>query len=122
MEIHNRKEGSLIMNVEKDAPVFCIGSETIADRILENTTGEYRRVVTRPDGTEEPAPSPLQVAAVLHALSDLSLNQKMLGEEVKSLGDERISDPDWREADGLGHFLNSIAETIEEEAKGKRSE
>lgn len=108
--------------VSKDAPVFNIGSESVASRIIENTTGEYRKVVTGPDGEIVPAPSPLQVAAVLRALSDLSLNQKMLGDEVKSLGDERISDPDWREADGLGHFLNSIAETIEDEAKGKRSE
>jgi len=106
-----------IMNVSKNAPVFCIGSETVASRIIENTTGEYRKTVTGPDGTVEPAPSPLQVAAVLRALSDLTLNQRMLAEDVKMLGDDRISDPDWREADGLGHFLNSIAETIEDEAK-----
>lgn len=108
--------------VSKDAPVFSIGSESVASRIIENTTGEYRKVVTGADGTIEPAPTPLQVAAVIRALSDLSLNQRMLTDDVKSLGDERISDPDWREADGLGHFLNSIAETIEEEAKGKLSE
>lgn len=121
MEIPNRKEGSQ-MNVSKNAPVFSIGSESVASRIIENTTGEYRKVVTGPDGSIEPAPSPLQVAAVLRALSDLSLNQRMLADEVKSLGDERISDPDWREADGLGHFLNAIAETIEDGAKGKLSE
>lgn len=107
------------MNVKADAPVFNIGSESVVDRIIENTTGEYRRIVTRPDGTVEPPPSPLQVAAVLHALSDLSLNQRMLCEDVKSLGDERISDPDWREADGLGHFLHSIAVSIEGEYREK---
>jgi hypothetical protein len=110
------------MNVSKNAPVFSIGSESVASRIIENTTGEYRKVVTGPDGTVEPAPSPLQVAAVLRALSDLSLNQLMLCDDVKSLGDERISDPDWREADGLGHFLSSVAETIEFEVKNKPAE
>lgn len=110
------------MNVRTDAHLFSIGSESVVSRILENTTGEYRKVVLRPDGTEEPPPSALQVAAVLRALSDLTLNQRMLCDEVKSLGDNRISDPDWREADGLGHFLDSIATAIEEEVKEKPSD
>lgn len=110
------------MNVRTDAQLFSIGSESVVSRILENTTGEYRKVVFRPDGTEEPPPSALQVAAVLRALSDLTLNQRMLCDEVKSLGDDRISDPDWREADGLGHYLDSIANAIEEEVKEKQSE
>lgn len=94
-------------------PLLSLGSEDVVSRILENATGEYRRTVTRPDGTVEPPPSPLQVAAVLRALSDLSLSRKILGEEVRAMGNEKISDPEWREADGLGHFFNTVATNIE---------
>lgn len=108
------------MNVNKNSSVFSIGSESAVTRIIENTTGEYRPIVTALDGTVEPAPTALQVAAVLRALSDLSLNQLMLGDDVKSLGDERISDPETREADGLGHFFNMLASTIEDEVRANR--
>lgn len=110
------------MNVTKDSPVFIIGEEAIADRVLENAIGEYRKTASRRDGTTEPAPTALQVAAVLKALSDVTLNQRMLDDSVKALGEVKISDPVWRDADGLAHFINVIAESIEENAKNGRYE
>lgn len=110
------------MNASVDAPDFKVGSDTVADRILENATGEYRKKAFRPDGTAEPAPTPLQVAAMLRAMSDLTLNHLMLSETVEQLGDEKISDPQFRHADGLGRLMHLIADDIEETTRQKRFE
>lgn len=63
---------------------------------------------------EEP-PTANQVAAVLHALADFTLNQHMLSEDVASLGADRKEDfgDSWARATGLGRWFHALGDHLE---------
>lgn len=60
----------------------------------------------------DPAPTINQVAAVLHALGDLSLNHLMLSDEVSALGAGDYPE-DVQHANGLGRWFHLVGEHIE---------
>lgn len=84
-----------------------IDGPDVAGRILDAAQREVRA-----DGI-----TPLQVAAVLHALADYSLQQRMVSDAVADLARRPLAwqdHPDPPElAHGLGRFFHGIADRIE---------
>ncbi len=102
---------------EKDDPML-IGKEHAADRLLRS----QKLNLGSPYLHGEEPPSPNQVSAVLHALADHTLNERMVGPLVEEMGQDRGHlGPYWAQTSGLGRFLQRMGDWIEYREPRKRS-
>jgi hypothetical protein len=91
-------------------PEFDAGGQHIADRILSNQKVQEGSVYLR----GEAAPTPQQVAAVLHALADHSLIMHMLSDDVKHLGaDNAELGGKWEQATGIGRWFQGLGDALD---------
>lgn len=104
---------------------YRLNGEHIADRLMRQQALQPGSLPLK----DEPAPTKRQVAAVMHALADFTLQHHMLGEEVLALGDDRrkaswdgpaVPNRDdrreWARAVGIGRLFHGIGDELEEQA------
>lgn len=87
-------------------PAFVVAGQHPADRVVEALARGRGDL----DLDGQPRPSDRQVAAVLRALADFTLNRHMLGEHVHALG--RGPDAGWEQAVGLGRLSHAMADEL----------
>jgi hypothetical protein len=100
-------------------------SQRISDRVSESVS---RRYLATSDRNYDTVPTKRQIAAVLAALTELTLAQHLLGTDVKEMGTPRNEDRDdrFKQANGIGRFFYAVADelaeqaTAEEKARGQR--
>lgn len=104
---------------------YIISGEHIADRLMRQQTLQEGSLPLHGD----PPPTKRQVAAVLHALADPTLDQHMLGPAVLALGDDRRkaiwegpSAPNrqerraWALGIGIERMFHGVGDELEEQA------
>lgn len=90
-------------------PAYVVGGQHPADRVMDALARGRGDL----DLAGEARPSDRQVAAVLRALADFTLNRHMLGEAVRSLGSQRRDAADgWDQAVGLGRLFHGMADEL----------
>ena len=91
-------------------PEFDAGGQHIADRILGNQKIQEGSICLR----GQAATTPQQVSAVLHALADHGLINKMLSDDVKHLGaDHADLGEGWEQSTGVGRWLQGIGDALD---------
>lgn len=91
-------------------PEYEAGGQHIADRLLSNQKLQEGSVYLR----GEAAPTPQQVSAVLHALADHGLINKMLSDDVKHLGADRAHlGEGWEQSMGIGRWFQGIGDALD---------
>lgn len=88
---------------------FTLGDGHVAQRILGSQKLQQGSVYL--DGDD--APTPNQVAAVLHALADHSLINLILSDTVKELGADRADmGEQWVQSTGVGRWLQKVGDEM----------
>lgn len=118
----------LYLMSDATSPALKVSGRSAAERILERVHSSGRGHLATVDGGYDPIPTKRQVAAMLVALADLTLDQHLLGPDIRELGAQRNEDRDdrFKQAEGIGRFFFAVADqlrdqaTIEERALGHR--
>lgn len=100
-------------------PAMRVAGRAASFRIESNAQGATaRRYLTTQDGGYDPAPTKRQIAAVLVALSEMTLSQHLLGPDVLALGTPKNEDfgDRFKQANGIGRFLYAVADQLAAEA------
>lgn len=110
-------------------PVMRVAGRAASTRIESNALGATaRHYLATQDGGYDFAPTKRQIAAVLVALSEMTLAQHLLGSEILALGTPRNEDfsDRFKQAEGIGRFFYAVADQLaaeaaaEEKAHGRR--
>lgn len=108
----------LYLMSDATSPAFRVSGRSAAERILERVHSSGRGHLATIDGGYDPTPTKRQVAAMLVALADLTLDQHLLGPDIRELGGVRNEDRDdrFKQAEGIGRFFFAVADQLREQA------
>lgn len=100
------------------SPALRVSGRSAAERILERVQTSGRGHLATADGGYDSVPSKRQVAAMLVALADLTLDQHLLGPDIRDLGAHRNEGRDdlFKQAEGIGRFFFAVADQLRDEA------
>jgi hypothetical protein len=90
-------------------PLMLVGREHAADRLARSQKIQPNSVYLH----GEPAPTPTQIGAVLHALADHTLIEAMLHAAPELGSDQAHLGEQWATSTGIGRYLQRMGDWME---------